>query len=747
MERSICMNRAAVLAAVLLWASSAVCTAAPITVDGKTYASLGDYQGSEEFRRSDARCGTPEPTRDMLVAALRAASDCDASQSANLGDYPPSVVYTIPVWVHVITADDGTTGDVSDALVDSQIDVLNEDFRALASTPGANGTDVMVQFCLAGMERTASTDYFNECYYNNCNSNDGQNTNEAYKNALNQDPDHYLNIYTKRWSDKSTLLGYATFPWSDAGQPRDGVVINWQNFGRTSPSGPPYDQGRTTTHEVGHYLGLLHTFQHRCSVGLVGESCSQNSHCDSSPGVGDGVCRFCSGDADPACYSQGDLICDTNPEEDPTFGCPSDPMKNSCGSDDPIENYMDYSDDTCMEEFTPEQAARIGCTIENYRADLPGSCGGSPTADPNGPYTGECKGGGTEVSLNGSGSSDPDGDALTYAWTTTCPGGSFDDDGSPTPVLTVDAPAGCTALICGVTLTVTDPSGESDSLSTTVTIDDDSPPELSCPGDVTVECDESTDPGNTGTATATDECDGILTPDASDVVTPGDCPQESTIARTWTASDACLNPASCVQTIEVADTTPPEITCPPDVTIECDESTDPSNTGSATATDNCDDGLPAPAFSDSVTPGDCPQEYVIARRWTSADACGNTASCVQTIKVVDTTAPVIACNAPGTITPADAPISFTATATDNCDDDPSVQVTGFDCYTFTKKGKRIDKTASCVVYPRGDSITIANSGGVGDFIAWTVVATDDCGNEASAECQVEVVNPGNKPEP
>jgi hypothetical protein len=196
-------------------------------------------------------------------------------------------------FVVIIMNDGGTQGAISNELVHSQIEVLNEDFRALLGTPGENGSDVMVQFCLAGIDRTIDSDYYDECYYNNCNRADGQNTNETYQNDLNVDPDHYLNIYTKRWPDRTGLLGYATWPWADAGQPRDGVAINWRNFGRNSPSGPPYDLGRTTTHEVGHYLGLLHTFQ----------------------------CTCCSAAESPDCYSEADLICDTNPEDTDHYGC------------------------------------------------------------------------------------------------------------------------------------------------------------------------------------------------------------------------------------------------------------------------------------------------------------------------------------------------------------------------------------------------------------------------------------------
>lgn len=284
----------------------------------------------------------------------------------------------------------------------------------------------------------------------------------------------------------------------------------------------------------------------------------------------------------------------------------------------------------------------------------------TPTCDADGPYTEDCGGTTTTVALDGSGSIDIDGDPLTYAWDTDCPGGSFDDPTCATPTLTVDSSNGCN-ITCSVSLTVTDDSGASDTDTATVTIQDIMGPDITCPSDLTIECDESNDPSNTGMATATDDCDLNPTIDYSDMVTPGDCPSEETITRTWTATDYC----------------------------------------------------------------------------------GNTSSCVQTIEVVDSTPPVIECNNPDTIKPPDVPISFTATATDNCDDTPVVEITEFDCFLIVYPiEKRIDKTGSCEVSITNDTITILDSGGVDTHITWTSRATDSCGNVSEKTCETLVVNPG-----
>ena len=127
---------------------------------------------------------------------------------------------------------------------------------------------------------------------------------------------------------------------------------------------------------------------------------------------------------------------------------------------------------------------------------------------------------------------------------------------------------------------------------------------------------------------------------------------------------------------------------------------------------------------------------------TVTDNDGLTDSDPADVTIQDTTAPEINCNAPATIVPPDAPVSFTAVAADNCASSPSVEITGYDCFKYTRDGSRVDKTESCVIGVEGESITILDSGGVGDQIRWTVRASDNCGNVREKQCRVEVVNPG-----
>lgn len=180
-------------------------------------------------------------------------------------------------------------------------------------------------------------------------------------------------------------------------------------------------------------------------------------------------------------------------------------------------------------------------------------------------------------------------------------------------------------------------------------------PEITCPADVTLSCEDSTDPADTGMATTVDICGAAPVITSADVSTQGTgCDQYTyTITRTWTATDAAGNMATCEQLITVEDTTVPMITCPVDATIECDGDASPAGTGMATATDNCSTGTDlVVSFADVTTQGTdgCAQfEFEITRTWTATDACGLSATCVQTINIGSTAAATITCPASQTL--------------------------------------------------------------------------------------------------
>jgi hypothetical protein len=126
---------------------------------------------------------------------------------------------------------------------------------------------------------------------------------------------------------------------------------------------------------------------------------------------------------------------------------------------------------------------------------------------------------------------------------------------------------------------------------------------------------------------------------------------------------------------------------------------------------------------------------------TATNEEGAPGACTAIVTVIDDTPPVLQCNTSASITPSDAPISFTASASDNCAASPSVTIADSQCFIFTKKGKRIDKAQSCVVNVDSDTITIEDSGGVGDNIVWNAFADDDSGNASEASCSTVVVKP------
>jgi hypothetical protein len=263
------------------------------------------------------------------------------------------------------------------------------------------------------------------------------------------------------------------------------------------------------------------------------------------------------------------------------------------------------------------------------------------------------------------------------------------------------------------TWTATDDCGNTREWTQEVTVIDTVAPTLTVPADDTIECTESDQPANTGSATATDNCDPAPAIAFSDATAPGTCPQERTITRTWTATDRCGNSTTGVQVVTVVDTTAPVQTVPPDVTIECTESDQPGNTGSATATDNCDADV-VPVFGDSVEAGTCPQERTITRTWTATDDCGNVSTGVQVITVVDTTAPaLLGVPADTTVNCEVVPPPATPTSTDNCDPAPVI--------TFDE----VSTIKTCVY-----TYTLTRT--------WT--ATDACGNSTTGVQVVTVVD-------
>ncbi len=320
-----------------------------IYVDGVLHNSWAEVAASGAYHQHGSRCGTPLDVR--IDDDFESPSSCTGSSTTIDPTYDPSGDrFRIPVVVHVIQSTSGV-GFLSEAMVQSQIDILNEDFQAIAGSNGAPGENMNIEFYLADEDPNGNPT--NGITYST--NNTWFNDSGTYYNTLAWDTNRYLNIYTNQ---ASGALGYVSgFPTDSnfVGTNRDRVVVLYSTFGRNAPFSP-FDLGRTGTHEVGHYFGLYHTFQGGCGISSA-----------------------------PGCYTSGDRICDTNAESGPYFGCGFG--RSTCGSADPIDNYMDYSDDRCMNKFTPEQVNRMRCILMNRRPDLgqpafTGPCGVADLADP-----------------------------------------------------------------------------------------------------------------------------------------------------------------------------------------------------------------------------------------------------------------------------------------------------------------------------------------------------------------------------
>jgi len=201
-----------------------------------------------------------------------------------------------------------------------------------------------------------------------------------------------------------------------------------------------------------------------------------------------------------------------------------------------------------------------------------------------------------------------------------------------------------------------------------ISVFDNNAPEITCPGNISIDCDIPVNPANTGMAIASDNCDSVPAITYDDIINPGSCPHSYSIQRTWTATDDCGNSSSCIQVISVQDISPPVLVgIPGDTVVSCEEIPLPA---SVTATDNCDLSVPVTFSEINNAPYGC---GTIVRTWSAVDDCGNTADSTQIITVSDTLSPLlIGVPEDDTVSCESVPPPANVTAMDNCD--PSVPV-------------------------------------------------------------------------
>jgi hypothetical protein len=221
-----------------------------------------------------------------------------------------AVSATVPVYVHVMAGKNGA-GNVSDSQIAQQIAVLNNTFAGGESSAAAN---TGFTFSLAGTDR-----FFNDQWHKDRQS-------ASYRKATRQGGANALNI----WLVDFAYLGIATFPWDYARNPGvDGIRVHFDSLPGGSIAN--YNLGETATHEAGHWFGLYHTFQGGCTT-------------------------------------TNDSVADTPAQGSATNGCPAGRDSCSLPGLDPIHNYMDYSYDSCYNQFTPGQSSRASQMWTAYRA-------------------------------------------------------------------------------------------------------------------------------------------------------------------------------------------------------------------------------------------------------------------------------------------------------------------------------------------------------------------------------------------
>lgn len=270
-----------------------------------------------------------------------------------------ATIINIPVVVHVVSNGDaiGSDENISDEQVLSQITVLNQDYRKMLNTPGYNdnpvGADMEIEFHLATVDPDGNpTTGIDRVTKTNTSWNSESTIESNLKPGTIWNPDAYFNLWVVKFGgNMEGILGYSQFPsesnlnglndnMGDADT--DGVVIGYEYFGSSDidASGDyyaPYDMGRTASHEIGHFFGLLHTWGDLGSRTNNQLNCAGTDYCDDTPVTGW-----------------------------ENYDCSS--VQNSCTSyagNDMVENYMDYTNDACMNTFTEDQKSRVMAVLQN----------------------------------------------------------------------------------------------------------------------------------------------------------------------------------------------------------------------------------------------------------------------------------------------------------------------------------------------------------------------------------------------
>ena len=267
-------------------------------------------------------CGTKQI--DEATASQYQARLNDFNSRRGPGQIRKSGSVTVGVYFHVVNRGAGiANGDVPAKWLRDQIDVLNAAYAGADPNAGPASANTPFRFALVGVDRTTNAAWFNAAI--------GSPEEREMKTALHVGGANTLNFYVTNAG--GNLLGWAAFPFSYESDPvMDGVVVYYASLPGGDCCAPrAYNLGDTGTHEVGHWLGLFHTFQGGCA----------------------------------AVYN--DFVADTPAERKPAFGCPVGLDTCPGAGVDPVENFMDYTEDSCIYQFTQGQSARMEALSLQYR--------------------------------------------------------------------------------------------------------------------------------------------------------------------------------------------------------------------------------------------------------------------------------------------------------------------------------------------------------------------------------------------
>jgi hypothetical protein len=293
---------------------------APARVPSPTRVACYPGQTGPQYATARAVHGLGRKDPDVITSALQSLMENDFQRRLETIRHAQEqrstvTASTVTVNVHFHDIYYGSKGKLSNTRINNQIAVLNSSYGGATGGAATN-----FRFELKSVDRTSNKSWFD--------LSPDSKAETAMKDKLRKGGAASLNLYTANLD--GGLLGWSTFPWSYQKAPKDdGVVILYSSL----PGGSTahYNEGDTATHEIGHWLGLYHTFQGGCG-------------------------------------GAGDKIDDTAAESSPAYECPTG--RDSCASQpgaDPIHNFMDYTYDSCMNQFTRDQATRMHQQWQAYR--------------------------------------------------------------------------------------------------------------------------------------------------------------------------------------------------------------------------------------------------------------------------------------------------------------------------------------------------------------------------------------------